>query len=137
MSIKSFIIKACDYKIIRYGCIGGISTLIHIIVAFLYLRFVADSTLFSNLFGFVVAFVFSYSVQSIYVFEHRLSFGKAKRYLVVQLGALALSILVAKLLPYNNYVRVLIVAFILPVATFFIHKLWTFQEPKEPKREST
>ncbi len=131
MSIKSLIIKACEYKIIRYGCIAGLSTLIHIVVAFLYLRFIADSTLFSNLFGFVVAFVFSYAVQSLYVFEHRLSFFKAKRCLAVQLVVLLVSIVVAKLLPYNNYTRVIIVALVLPIATFFIHKFWTFRDEED------
>ena len=131
MSIKPLIKKLFEFKIVRYGFIGGISTLIHIIVAFLYLHFVANSILFSNVSGFLSAFAFSYMVQSHFVFEHKLSLSKAWRYFIVQVVALMVSIVVAKYIPLDNYLRVIVVAFILPLMTFFIHKLWTFSTPKE------
>ena len=130
MNIKTLLIKLFEKKIVRYGFIGGISTLTHISIAFSYLHFIADSIVFSNIFGFTGSFLFSYAVQSRYVFEHKISLVKAWRYLLVQITALILSILLAKYIPLNNYLRIIVIAFILPVITFFIHKMWTFSTPK-------
>lgn len=124
-------IKLFDQKIIRYACIGGSSTAIHIFVAFLYLKFIADSIFFSNIVGFLGAFLFSYALQSRYVFKHRLSFSKATRYFTVQVAALMVAIILTKLIPFDNYIKVVIIAFILPLITFFIHSLWTFSISKE------
>ena len=116
-------------KLIRYGLIGGTATLLHISVASLYLYSVDDSILFSNIVGFLSAYLFSYILQSTLVFEHAPSFVKALKYFVVQLGGLLLAIWLSRIFDgYNNYLKTFIIAFLLPLLSFVIHKLWTFRE---------
>jgi len=118
-----------SYKIVRYAIVGGISTFIHIFIASLYIYFVKDSVFQSNTIGFLVAYVFSYLVQSKLVFEHAVSTQKAIKYFIVQFSSLLLAILPSEIFDsYNSYLRTLIVAVLLPLITFIMHKFWTFKE---------
>ncbi len=128
-SITRFITKVFSYKIIRYAFVGGISTLIHVLIASLYIFFISSSVFQSNVIGFLIAYVFSYLVQTKYVFEHEVSKEKAIKYFIVQFGALLIAILASDLFSaFNSYVRTLIVVFLMPLITFLIHKVWTFRE---------
>jgi len=121
--------KALEYKIIRYGLTGGISTAIHISIAYLYIYFIDASLFISNVLGFSVAFVFSYLVQSMFVFKHAINLTKAFKYFIVQFGSLLMSILISHYVPLeNSYVKTLIVVLILPLITYVVHKFWTFKE---------
>jgi len=120
-------------KLVRYGFIGGVSTLIHLAIAFLWLYYATSSILMANMIGFIIAFIFSYSIQSLYVFVHPLSYAKAFKYFIVQFGALLLSILISNTLSeFSPYFKTVIVIAIMPLITFLIHKGWTFshQQPK-------
>ncbi|HZF71580.1 GtrA family protein [Sulfuricurvum sp.] len=128
MNINAMIAKLYHSKLIRYALIGGSSTLIHLGIAFLWLYFVNASLLLANMAGFSVAFMFSYTVQSRYVFLHSLSLPKAFRYFLVQFGALLASLFLSNILVgYNSYIKTVIVVILLPLITFVIHKLWTFR----------
>lgn len=119
--------KIASYKIVRYGLIGGLSTLIHITMAFLYIYLVNDSIIVSNIIGFLCAFGFSYLLQSKLVFQHTISYKKALKYFLVQSLALSLSIGISNFAPLSNaYLGVILVVIMLPVITYFIHKTWTF-----------
>lgn len=112
----------------RYGFIGGISTLIHISIASLYIYFINNSLFISNIIGFLVAYIFSYTIQSKFVFEHKVNLNKATKYFLVQIGALILAIFLSDILDgFNSYIKSIIVALLLPLVTFFIHKFWTFK----------
>ena len=122
--------KISRHKIVRYGLIGTLSTLIHITMAFLTIYYVNDSILISNCVGFLFAFGFSYLLQSTLVFQHAISYHKALRYFVVQVVALLLSIGISDFAPLDNaYAKVVLVVIILPLSTYFIHKIWTFSKP--------
>ncbi|MDD2369523.1 MAG: GtrA family protein [Sulfuricurvum sp.] len=128
MNINAMITKLYHSKLIRYAVIGGTSTLIHLSIAFLWLYAVNKSFFFANAAGFCVAYLFSYTVQSRYVFLHPLSLPKAFRYFLVQFGALLVSLFLSDMLVgYNSYIKTLIVVILLPLITFVIHKLWTFR----------
>jgi len=117
-----------SHKLVRYGFIGGISTLIHISVASLYIYFINNSLFISNIIGFLVAYIFSYTIQSKFVFEHKVNLNKATKYFLVQIGALILAIFLSDILDgFNSYIKSIIVALLLPLVTFFIHKFWTFK----------
>lgn len=121
-----------SYKIVRYVLVGGTATLLHIFVASLYIYFIHDSVWRSNIIGFLIAYVFSYLLQSRLVFQHAVSVQKAIKYFTVQFGALLLAILSSEIFDsYNSYLHTLIVAVLLPFITFVIHKFWTFKEKKE------
>jgi len=119
-----------SHKIVRYGFIGGLSTLIHITMAFLTIYAISDSIFISNTVGFLCAFGFSYWLQSVLVFKHPLSVHKALKYFVVQFSALLLSMALTYFTPLDNaYLKVLLVVIILPLCTYVIHHLWTFSKP--------
>ena len=118
-----------SYKITRYAIIGVIATVIHLVVAAIYIRYIHDDLLFSNIIGFTLAHIFSYFMQSKHVFEHEPSVTKASKYFIVQFGALLISIFISDTLDeFNTYIKTIIVLFIMPVITFTTHKLWTFKE---------
>ena len=117
-----------SHKLIRYALIGGISTLVHISIASLYIYFIYDSLFQSNIMGFLVAYIFSYTIQSKFVFEREISRDRAIKYFLVQVGALVVAILLSDILDgFNSYIKSIIVALLLPLVTFFIHKFWTFK----------
>lgn len=116
------------HKLVRYAFIGGVSTLIHIGGASLYIYFINSSLLQSNMVGFLMAYTFSYTIQSKFVFEAKLSKSKALKYFAVQIVALLIAILFSDMLnEYNSYIKTVIVALVLPLVTFFVHKFWTFR----------
>jgi len=116
-------------KILKYAIVGGISTLIHLSVASLFIYFITPSLFQSNIVGFLVAYLFSYFMQSRYVFEHAISVTKASKYFIVQFGSLLLSIFLSHMFhDYNQYLQTILVIIFMPLITFVIHKLWTFKE---------
>ena len=130
-SSKKTVQKIFSYKIVRYGLIGGISTLIHFSSAFLYIYTIDSSVVQANIVGFLIAYLFSYTVQSKYVFEHTLNFNKALKYFIVQFTALILAIGLSTLFEsYNSYLKTVIVVIVLPLITYLIHTFWTFNKGK-------
>ena len=125
MNIKQILLR---YKLLRYFIIGGFSTLIHFLVASLFIYFVANMLLLSNIAGFLVAYLFSYTMQSKFVFSHDIELIKAIRYFLVQFGALLFAIAVSDIsLLANNYIKTIFVIVIMPIITYTIHLFWTFR----------
>ena len=117
-----------SHKLVRYAFIGGVSTLIHISGASTYIYFINNSLLQSNIVGFLIAYIFSYTIQSKFVFEATISKKKAIKYFVVQTLALLVAISISDILSeYSSYIKSVIVALLLPLVTFFVHKFWTFR----------
>ncbi|ASI89269.1 GtrA family protein [Vibrio mediterranei] len=129
--MRALLDKLLQYRIVRFALTGGMATAIHIAVAFSYLHIVQDSVLFANIAGFSIAFIFSYFAQTILVFKHKVNWGNAAKFFMVQFGALMISQGVSELFSdLNSYIRVLVVVVILPVVTYLIHKIWTFSDDK-------
>lgn len=129
-------IKKFSLKLLKYGILGIIATLIHMLLAFALLHFYNVHLFASNFFGFLVAFLFSYTMQSLYVFEHQLHPKKALRYFLVQLSALLIAYFFSLLFEAANpYIKTLVIIFILPLVTFLIHHFWTFNT-QGPQYES-
>ncbi|MFA0438422.1 polysaccharide synthesis protein GtrA [Vibrio sp. 10N.286.49.C2] len=125
--------KLLSIRIVRFALTGGLSTAIHISVAFLFLHFVQDNVLLANICGFSLAFIFSYFAQTILVFKNKVNWGNAARFFIVQFGALLVSQGISELFSdLNSYVRVLMVVIILPIVTYVVHKLWTFSDKPAP-----
>lgn len=132
MSINLFIVQIKEllsHKVSKYAIIGGISTLIHAGVASLYIFALSDTVFEANIIGFLVAYVFSYIMQSTYVFKHMISITKAVKYFIVQFSSLLISILISNVFQdLNSYIKTFIIIGFMPLITFIIHKFWTFNE---------
>jgi putative flippase GtrA len=115
------------FQLVKYGIVGVISTTIHFCTASLFVMFIYESLLFSNITGFTTAFVWSYYAQSKFVFKSSLSTKKGTKFFIVQTAALVLAVNLAGLAEtISIYLKIFIVALVLPVCAFIIHKLWTF-----------
>ncbi|MBL6974066.1 MAG: GtrA family protein [Sulfurimonas sp.] len=119
-------------QLIKYGLVGGVSTLIHIVTASLYIYFFHENIYIANALGFTIAFAFSYTVQSLYVFKHALDPLKLLKYFTVQFGALLVALESSNILSLENlYLQTVIISILLPIFTFIIHKIWTFKETED------
>ena len=106
---------------------GGISTAIHFCTASLFVLLIFESLLFSNITGFMIAFIWSYYAQSKFVFKSSLSTKKGSKFFIVQVISLVLAVSLAGFAEnISIYLKIFIVALVLPLCAFFIHKLWTF-----------
>lgn len=118
-------------RIVKYGFVGIISTFIHLGIAWVYIYFINDSVFQSNIIGFLIAYLFSYTVQSIYVFEHKISLIKAVKFFVVQLSALLLAIFISYFIDRSSYLETIFIIIVMPLITFIIHKIWTFNKKED------
>lgn len=122
--------KYLNYRIVKYGFIGGVATIIHIAAAYTYLYIISDSIFASNIIGFLFAFAFSYTFQSKFVFNHSISYEKAIKYFVVQFASLLIAVTISNYAPLqNSYLKVILVIILLPIITYLTHKFWTFSDP--------
>ncbi|CZF84453.1 GtrA-like protein [Grimontia celer] len=127
--MKARLDNLLSLRIVRFGLTGGVATLTHIVVAFGLLHFFASTVFIANLFGFLCAFGLSYLMQSVFVFRRRLSLQNAWRFFIVQFSALMISQLISELFSgINEYLRVLLVVFLIPMVTYIIHKTWTYKD---------
>jgi len=97
-------------------------------VAAAFLRYVSESLLWANVAGFLVAYIFSYTMQSRHVFGHALSVRKALRYFAVQFASLLASVYISEWLAqnFNVYIKTIFVIVLMPLITYIIHSVWTF-----------
>ncbi|MCK5165230.1 MAG: GtrA family protein [Desulfobacula sp.] len=120
------------YQLIKYGIVGGISTAIHFCTASLFVLLIYESLMFSNVTGFMIAFIWSYYAQSKFVFNSSLSTKKGTKFFIVQAISLVLAVNLASLAEtISIYLKIFIVALVLPICAFAIHKLWTFVDDEE------
>ena len=117
-----------EHRIARFALVGGMATLTHITVAFIFIALAGDKVFLANLLGFGCAFSLSYFLQSLFVFKHKTSWRNAFRFFVVQLTGLLVAQSISQLLStYSPYYRILLVVVLIPLVTYFIHKIWTFK----------
>jgi|APSaa5957512535_1039671.scaffolds.fasta_scaffold265713_2 putative flippase GtrA len=116
-----------NIQFFRYVMVGGLATLIHILVAYLYLYYIDYSLFLSNTIAFFIAFAYSYNFQTLYVFRSKISFINFVKFLIVQLIIIATSMLIIDNISiYNYYIKTVFILIIITPASFLLHKFWTF-----------
>ena len=83
-----------NIQFFRYVMVGGLAFLIHMLVAYMYLYYVEYSLFLSNTIAFFVAFAYSYSYQTLYVFRRKISLINLAKYLIVQLIMITAAMLI-------------------------------------------
>ncbi|WP_157753590.1 GtrA family protein [Ghiorsea bivora] len=132
-SVGRFISWSANIKILllqlsRYGFFGIIATLIHLLSAWLLIYGLSTSVLLANSCAFLIAFMFSYIFQSKYVFKASFDAQKFVRFFAVQSGAFVLAYMSSTWFRLDNqYIQTLLIVMVIPLVSFVIHKLWTFQ----------
>ena len=116
-----------NIQFFRYVMVGGLATLIHILVAYLYLYYIDYSLFLSNTIAFFIAFAYSYSFQTLYVFRSKISFINFAKFLIVQLMMVSAAMLIIDNISiYNYYIKTVFVLIIITPTSFLLHKFWTF-----------
>ena len=116
-----------NIQFFRYVMVGGLAFLIHMLVAYMYLYYVEYSLFLSNTIAFFVAFAYSYSYQTLYVFRRKISFINLAKYLIVQLIMMTVAMLIIDNISiYNYYIKTIFVLIIITPTSFLLHKFWTF-----------
>jgi len=116
-----------NIQFFRYVMVGGLAFLIHMLVAYMYLYYVEYSLFLSNTIAFFVAFAYSYSYQTLYVFRRKISFINLAKYLIVQLIMITAAMLIIDNISiYNYYIKTVFVLIIITPTSFLLHKFWTF-----------
>ncbi|CUK15614.1 GtrA-like protein [Ruegeria denitrificans] len=121
-------------QISRFAGIGVLATTLHVIVAIVAAEFFAVTPLLANSIGFFAAFSLSYLGHGRITFgtslEHRYH---APRFLTVSAIGLVLSTalteLIAVQLGASFVLAMAVVAFAVPISTFFFCKFWVFARP--------
>ena len=117
-----------NIQFFRYVMVGGLATLIHLLVAYMYLYYVEYSLFLSNTIAFFVAFAYSYSYQTLYVFRRKISLINLAKYLIVQLIMITVAVLIIDNISiYNYYIKTVFVLIIITPTSFLLHKFWTFK----------
>lgn len=115
-------------QIAKYGLFGIIATLIHLVTAWSLVYLFDSSFFYANLSAFLLAFISSYIFQTLYVFESHFEINKLVKFFLVQFGVFLLSYAATNLfLLTNQYLQTLLLVVIMPLLSFFVHKLWTFK----------
>ena len=116
-----------NIQFFRYVMVGGLAFLIHMLVAYMYLYYVEYSLFLSNTIAFFVAFAYSYSYQTLYVFRRKISFINLAKYLIVQLIMITTAVLIIDNISiYNYYIKTVFILIIIAPTSFLLHKFWTF-----------
>ena len=117
-----------NIQFFRYVMVGGVATFVHVLVAYLYLYYIEYSLFLSNTIAFFIAFTYSYSFQTLYVFRSRINFINFAKFLVVQLMMVSTAmIFIDNISIYNYYIKTVFVLIIITPTSFLLHKFWTFK----------
>ena len=116
-----------NIQFFRYVMVGGLASLIHMLVAYMYLYYVEYSLFLSNTIAFFVAFAYSYSYQTLYVFRRKISLINSAKFLIVQLIMITAAMLIIDNISiYNYYIKTVFILIIIAPTSFLLHKFWTF-----------
>ena len=118
----------------RFLCIGLGATAVHVAIAAHLIGTHMMPPALGNAIAFVFANLFSYLSQSAYVFQRPPTPVRYWRFLSVSLGGLALVAAISsglEVLGVHYLVGIAAVVLVVPIATFGLHRLWTFRNRGE------
>jgi putative flippase GtrA len=114
-------------QFLRYVIVGGLSSMIYMFVGYMYLYYVEYSLFLSNILAFFVAFIYSYSCQTLYVFKRKINLINLAKYFIVQLILFIATVLIIDNISiYNYYIKTVFVLIIIAPTSFLLNKFWTF-----------
>lgn len=115
-------------QVLRFGLIGGLATLVHLLVAWWVLRMWAEGSPFLvNFIAFVVAFQVSFWGHSLFTFRQK---GSAWRFLLVTLGGFAINsslLWVFLALGVSSpFLAICLSVLLVPLFVFLASRFWVF-----------
>ena len=126
--------KGIGRKLALFLCFGLVATAVHVVIAAYLIGAHMMAPALGNGIAFVFANLFSYFVQSTYVFQQRPTTVQYRRFLCVSLVGLVLVAAISagfETLGAHYLAGIAAVIVVLPFFTFALHSLWTFHSGGE------
>ena len=123
------IIPAKYYEFIRFGLVGVANTVVHAGIVIVLMEALAPLAFVANGVAFMFANLVSYALNSRFTFKTPISFMGYRRFLLVSLVSLALTLLITWLVEYLEWhygVGLAIVILVAPVLNYLVMKIWAF-----------
>ncbi|MEE4140281.1 GtrA family protein [Pseudomonas viridiflava] len=123
------IIPAKYHEFIRFGLVGVANTAVHAGIVIALMEVFAPPAFVANGVAFIFANLMSYALNSRFTFRTPASFAGYRRFLLVSLVSLALTLLITSIVEYLGWhygVGLVMVIFIVPVLNYLVMKLWAF-----------
>ncbi|NIF29507.1 GtrA family protein [Pantoea sp. Tr-811] len=117
-----------------FAVVGVANTTVHAGIVVLLMETLAPPAAIANGAAFVFANLMSYTLNSRFTFRSPMSFFGYRRFLLVSLVSLALTLLITSAVEYaglHYVVGLLMVIFIVPVLNFLVMKIWAFAPSRD------
>jgi len=115
----------------KFGVTGVGSTLIHALIALTLISGFGTNTQVGNGSAFIVATLFSYTINTLWSFSNRINRRNALRFVIASLIGLALTVLISwvadSVFRVHYLIGIAMVIIIVPIYTFIIHSYWTYR----------
>lgn len=118
-------------RVLRFAAVGGMSTSVHVVVAFSLISVWGYLDAIANGCAYGVATLFSYTANASWTFAGRLSPGSLWRFVSVSLFGLCLSMGVshaAMICGVPALGGIALVVLVVPPLTYALHARWTFSK---------
>lgn len=117
-------------KIQRFAISGLLATLLHVLIAVGFIRFVAPTPPLANGVAFIIATVFSYLVNTLWSFSRPLHKRNFFRFVLVAMAGCLLTVTLSSAAQHYGlhymYGIGLVILTVTP-ATFLTHNFWTYK----------
>ena len=123
------IISVKYHEFIRFGLVGVANTAVHAGIVIALMEAFAPLAFVANGVAFVFANLMSYALNSRFTFKTPVSFLSYRRFLLVSLVSLALTLLITSLVEYLGWhygVGLIMVILVVPVLNYLVMKIWAF-----------
>ena len=123
------IIPVKYHEFIRFGLVGVANTMVHAGIVIALMEALAPPAFLANGVAFVFANLMSYSLNSRFTFKIPVSFLGYRRFLLVSLVSLALTLLITLVVEYLGWhygVGLIMVILVVPVLNYMVMKVWAF-----------
>ncbi|EKT4485181.1 GtrA family protein [Pseudomonas putida] len=117
------------HEFIRFGLVGVTNTAVHAGIVVALMELLAPPAFVANGVAFMFANVMSYILNSRFTFRTPASFLGYRRFLLVSLVSLGLTLAITSLVEYLGWhyaFGLLMVIFVVPVLNYMVMKLWAF-----------
>lgn len=117
-------------QLFKYSWVGIGSTLIHLTVASSSIYLFALNATLSNTLAFLIAMIFSYTMNTKWSFQRSVNLNNSQRFFIVSLFSYLVIILISRTFDkwqFPPIYSVGVIALIIPLIGFIAHKFWTFK----------
>lgn len=123
------IIPAKFHEFIRFGLVGVANTVVHAGIVIALMEAFVPPAFVANGVAFVFANLMSYALNSRFTFKTPLSFLGYRRFLLVSLVSLGLTLLITSVVEYLGWHYsggLIMVILLVPILNYMVMKIWAF-----------